>query len=163
VGCLRTCRATSAARPSRDQGVQQPPRHEPSRKGSPERNDGTDRSPGCRRFGGRQSNRASPCRRSRLRLRRWWFASGLLATAARNACLPSGSWRRRSAARARRSRPKPGRGIPQKRKPASGGRTQPGQQAAQHPNDCAAIIAPASWLLAQGGRLGGRSRGRRPG
>ena len=62
----------AADRPSRDQGVQQHPRREPSRKGRSEGNEGADRSLGRRRFVGRQGSSASPRRRSWLRpCRRW--------------------------------------------------------------------------------------------
>ena len=62
----------AAARASRDQGVQQHLRQEPSREGRSEGNDGADRSLGRRRFVGRQGNGASPRRRSWLRPRGRW-------------------------------------------------------------------------------------------
>ena len=57
---------------SRDQGVQQHPRQEPSRERRSEGSDGADRSLGRRRFVGRQGYSASSWRRSWLRPGRRW-------------------------------------------------------------------------------------------
>ena len=81
----------AAARASRDQGVQQHLRQEPSRERRSEGNDGEDSSLGRRRSVGRQERGASPRRRSRLRPCRRRWSGRLLAAAARNAGLLSGS------------------------------------------------------------------------